>query len=583
MMLPFKGLRQFGAIGLTIMLLLTGCKSSKPKTSAKGITETRKAFEAREYFLSALKERTIGNDAQAAAFFQSALNLKPDLAAAHYELARIRFTDNKMQEAYQHAVVASQFDPSNPWYMLLRADAARRTGQLKEATACLNALTKLQPEEPSHWYELSLLYGQQKQYEEALQAVMKIETLSGLGPELLDQAKALNEALGKPQETLILVRRYLQVQNQSAEAQVYGAQLLMELQQLEEAEKALQNAEALAPQNGKVALSLADLARLRSDRAGMNFHLKKAFRDPSLSIDLKVQTVLQLLQESQADTSLFPLLDSLSYNLCIAHSQDAKAFALRGDILSRQEKNFDAIASYRESLKLDQRQPKYLVWQQLLLLLHATEQWDQLQKESEAALELFPQLPMPYYFRGAAQYQQKQYLQSVQSLKNGLNLASGDKALEEQFCGLLGDAAYQAGQYTESNKAYEQALAHNPNNVYVLNNYAWHLALRKESLSKALEMSKKANNLEPGNANLLDTQAWVFFQLNQYSEALIWIDKAIQAGKEEASSGTYEHKGDILFKLGRQAEAREFWLKAKNKGASPDKLLKKIESGNWVE
>ncbi len=571
---------------LGIILLLSGlfgCKSTAPKGKTKGITESRKEFEAREYFFSALKERTIGNDAQAAAFFQSALNVKPDLASAHYELGRIRFADNKMQEAYQHALSATQLDPSNPWYILLRADAARRTGQLKDAAESLQSLTRLQPDEPSHWYELSLIYGQQREFEKALVAVMKIEALAGLGPELLDQAKALNDAMGKPKETLPILRRYLANQNQSVDAQVYGAQLLMELQHLDEAEQALQLAATLDPKNGKVALSLADLARLRSNRQEMSRQLQKAFKDPSLSIDLKVQTVLQLLQESQVDSTLHPLLDSLSLSLCETHAEEAKAFALRGDILSRQEKNLEAIAAYRESLKLDQKQPKYLVWQQLLLLLHSTEQWDQLKKEAEAALELFPQLPMPYYFRGAAQYQQKQYSQAVQSLKNGLNLASGDKVIEDQFCGLLGDAAYQAGQFAESNKAYEQALSHNPNNVYVLNNYAWHLSLRKESLTKALEMSQKANNLEPGNANLLDTQAWVFFQLGKFPEALTWIEKALQASQNEASAGLLEHKGDILFKLNRTDEAREFWIKAKNKGASQEKLLKKIESGNWVE
>ncbi len=564
-------------------LVLSGCKSSAPKPSSKGITEGRKEFEAREYFLSALKERTIGNEAQAAAFFQSALNLKPDLAAAHYELARLRFTDNKMQEAYQHAVTASKLDPANPWYLLLRADAARRTGQMKEATECLQKLSELQPEESSHWYELSLLYGQQKQYEKALEAVLKIEALSGLGPELIDQAKALNEAMGKPKETLPLLRRFVEAQPQSVETQLYAAQVYMELQQLEEAEKALKAAYELEPTNGKVTLSLADLSRLRADRPGMNRYLQQAFRDPALAIDYKVQTILQLLQEAQGDATLQPVLDSLSAELCIAHSENAKAFALRGDILSRQEKNFDAIAAYRKALQLDQTQPKYLIWQQLLLLLYTTEQWEPLKKESEASLELFPQLPMPYYFRGVALYQMKQYPQAVQSLKNGLNLCSGDKSLEEQFCGILGDAAYQAGQYAESNKAYEKALANNPNSVYVLNNYAWHLALRKESLTKALEMSQKANNLEPGSPNLLDTQAWVYFQLGKYQDALVWIDKAILASKEDPSPGTLEHKGDILFKLNRADEAREFWIKAKNKGATQDKLLKKIESGTWVE
>src|SRR5690606_11817800 len=115
-------------------------------------------------------------------------------------------------------------------------------------------------------------------------------------------------------------------------------------------------------------------------------------------------------------------------------------------------------------------------------------------------------------------------------------------------------------------------------------NFAYYLALRKEGLSKAASMSKKANEINPDNASFQDTYAWVLFQQENYKEALVWIDKAINLA-DEPSSTLMEHKGDILYKLGNQKEALDFWKKA---GQFPDaesneKLHQKIKEKTYVD
>src|SRR5690606_8980259 len=126
----------------------------------------------------------------------------------------------------------------------------------------------------------------------------------------------------------------------------------------------------------------------------------------------------------------------------------------------------------------------------------------------------------------------------------------------------LGDLYHALAMHDVSDIAYEEALAIDSNNSYILNNYAYYLALRKENLAKAASYSKKSNEINPGNSSYQDTYAWVLFQQGKYAEALNWIKEALESS-ENVSATLLEHHGDILFKLGDQAAALNQWTKAR--------------------
>src|SRR5690606_27854576 len=153
-----------------------------------------------------------------------------------------------------------------------------------------------------------------------------------------------------------------------------------------------------------------------------------------------------------------------------------------------------------------------------------------------------------------------------------------------QIYGSLGDTYNALEMHAESNVAYEEALAIDSNNTYVLNNYSYYLALRKEELTKAASMSKKSNELNPNNASFQDTYAWILFQQENYDEALTWIEKAVKLTKDPSST-LLEHKGDILYKLGNKEEAVKLWEKAGDLPDSKDneKLHKKIKEKEYVD
>ena len=118
------------------------------------------------------------------------------------------------------------------------------------------------------------------------------------------------------------------------------------------------------------------------------------------------------------------------------------------------------------------------------------------------------------------------------------------------FDAFLGDIYHQQGEEEKAFDAYDRTLRNDPDNVLVLNNYAYYLAVKGQDLDKALEMSTKAIAAEPDNPTYLDTHAWVLYMKGDYKEAEKHMKKAIKLLKEPDATYT-KHYEAILNKLGK--------------------------------
>jgi tetratricopeptide (TPR) repeat protein len=238
-----------------------------------------------------------------------------------------------------------------------------------------------------------------------------------------------------------------------------------------------------------------------------------------------------------------------------------------------------AKTSYKQALKLNDQ--VYQIWEQLLNIEVTQRDYAAAITDGEEALTLFPNQAPLYLYTAIAFAQTGKHEKAISYLKNASTLEVEDKQLLSQIYSGLGDSYNGLKKSKDSDQAYEKALELNPTNSYVLNNYAYYLSLRNENLDRAASMSKKSNELEQGNASFEDTYAWVLFKQKKYTEARIWIEKAI---KHNPESGTqYEHYGDILFKIGEAAKALEQWKLAKAKGEKSSTLEKKIYEKKYIE
>jgi tetratricopeptide (TPR) repeat protein len=128
----------------------------------------------------------------------------------------------------------------------------------------------------------------------------------------------------------------------------------------------------------------------------------------------------------------------------------------------------------------------------------------------------------------------------------------------------------------KSDSLYEVAIERFPENALLLNNYSYSLSERNLQLDRALEMSKKANILEPDRPAYLDTIGWIYFKLGKLEEAEFYIRKSIDLQAD--SPVVLQHLGDVYYEMGDLDNAIEYWNRSLEADPENEELFNKLEA-----
>ena len=94
-------------------------------------------------------------------------------------------------------------------------------------------------------------------------------------------------------------------------------------------------------------------------------------------------------------------------------------------------------------------------------------------------------------------------------------------------------------------------------------------AERNLRLPEALALIEKAVQLSPENGQILDSMGWVLFKLNRLPEALDYLQRAFKLSPDAEIA---VHIGEVLWKQGKQNEAKAMWRDAKQKEPNSEVL-----------
>lgn len=117
-----------------------------------------------------------------------------------------------------------------------------------------------------------------------------------------------------------------------------------------------------------------------------------------------------------------------------------------------------------------------------------------------------------------------------------------------RFYVALGDTYSQCQQWDSCFAAYDKALEIDPQNSYLLNNYAWHLATNGGDLKRAERMSQRTVQANALDYNYLDTYGWILHLQGQDSLAAYYLQRAIKLCQEQGEDATnyQKHLDEIL-------------------------------------
>jgi tetratricopeptide (TPR) repeat protein len=555
-------------------------KNEQLKTEAKeDVIRPPKGEEKLSYkakFYEALRLKTVGDYNASVALFEECLKENPTDDAVLFVLAEFYAGNRMFSKALSHSSKAYQIDPGNVWYLELLAYVQQNSGLYDEAEKSFKKLVEKDPFNVDwlYYYSESQLYN--SNIKGAIETYDKLLEEVGPVPDLVQRQVELLLDQGEKKRAEDLLKRLIL---ENPEESGFTGMLLDYYQQnqmKEEAKNLLEELMLKYPDNPHIHLGIAEYYNTIGNKEKTYFHLKKAFENPRLDLDAKVRILIDIHDsQSKIDAEAFDLINIL----VDVHGKEAKTYAIQGDFYLKSEQEDNALVAFLNALELDKT--RYPIWHETLVLAYRLGNYTVLYKEGKRAIEFFPAVANVYLFAGLGALHTGKPDEAAEYFAMGKDFVVKDKLLTAEFNFQLAESYMTMKRYAEAQTFYQEAFTLDPSNASYLNNFAYRQAVHGVNLEKALEAIKKADEISPNSATFLDTYAWVYFKLENYDQALLYIERAFRQNPKSANIA--EHYGDILFKSGREARALELWLTSRQLGNLDELLQKKIDTKLYHE
>jgi len=566
-------------IALLLITLLYSCNSQKAVVSKE--TSLKREI-SRDYplFFNAENARVMGDTKKALALYTEFVKKFPNNATANYNLSRLQLQEMNISEAEKNAARAFKLDPANKYFQEYYAQVLVISNKTRLAEEQYEDLVRKYPREEEYLYEKAILQMLMKEYDKSILTFNALEKSMGFNEDIIQQKKNIYLKQGKTDSAVAEINKLKKEDISTAKYDVIIADIYETAGLKEKVADIYKGIEMDYPNDPTAQIALSQYYLEKKNNERYNHFMQLVMQNRNLDVETKIALVIPALRKLETDTLQRDEIVRMAKSISEESGNNKEAISLYADVLYFSRKYDDALIEYKRYLTLDTK--KFSIWTQVISIYSEKQELDSVIHISKQCIEVFPSRSIPYFYVGVTYLRKKELNPGVEYLNKGLPLERENQLLQSQYYSSLGDAYNSLKKFALSDSCFEKAIQLQPADATALNNYAYYLSLRKERLEDAARMSKKSLELQPGSTSFLDTYGWIFYQQGNYKEALIYIQKAIDADGQ--SDGTlYEHLGDVYFKLDDTKKALESWQKSVEKGENNPTLLKKIKDGILYE
>ena len=576
-------LRYTQSLCAAILLLLTVLPFADKLMASdrKAISEDDRV-KAEYIFLEAEKQRNMGRDDAFHHLLQYAHSLDPENSAIAYYLGYSRLmksnlsvSDSLFSSSLRMMRKHVDAHPEDKYEAMLYANGNMIANQVQEGLRVL----KIQAERNPHNVEVQLsiadAYARLEDYRNAIAAYDSVQQWQGQSVQLSARKvrayQALNDTVGAIGE----MRSLLATAPRNVDYNLAMGNMLLMFGERDSALTYYDKAQQYEPENGATYLAKAQFYNAIGDSVNYDQQTYQALVSKDLDVASKVEVLADYARHLLVAKASSARTENLFKVLIEQHPNEPQIRMLFSDYLAAKDDMKGAAEQMDYAVNLDPTDAQ--AWNRLLVLNIISENYEAAIAAGDRAIELNPNDIELYGYIAPAYYNIKQYDKAIEVYKKALAAVdSTDTEHRSMFLGGMGDAKFSMGDTIGAFALYDQAIEIDPNNVSILNNYAYFLTLCNRDLDKAERMSAKTVQAEPQNATFLDTYAWVFYKRKEYTMAQLYIEMAIK-NERRPSSDIYDHYGDILLAVGNKQEALKQWKKALELDAGNKELLEKVE------
>jgi tetratricopeptide (TPR) repeat protein len=524
--------------------------------------------EALELFMQGKTFELQDNYIKAIELYKKALK-KEDAPGIYYTISKLYHYTSRYQESLEYALLAMKKDPSNVNYKEHAADVYIMLNDYPKALALLKDIMNVKPNDINVLYNIGRLYEISRQPSEAIKIYEKITEDFLYDEIVLMRMITIYENYRDYLNAASAMEKLLTLDPANTELKYRIAATYVSVKQFDDAIRIYEN---ILSTNSKDQDAQREIIKIyfHTNRAAEAFErYGQLINKDTVDFDTKMSVAMAFYQVGMQDTAMIITARSVMENLkneYPGHWMPEFYLALMDMVSSKQQPDdnfFNSILA-----KADTSAEAYV---QIGFIYLDQNNFNKALNVFEPGAKKFTEDFRLNYLTGLTYYRLGQNRESLPYLEKALYIEPRDL----NVLSTLGIVYDNLQMDAECEKVYEQAIQYYPDNILLLNNYAYHLSERSKKLKEALEMSKRTIEMEPDNSSYLDTYGWILFKMGDFKNAVVYIERAVKLG---ANAELLLHLGEVYEAMDDIPKAVKYWRQGAEMDPTrqdlKDKLLK---------
>jgi len=469
---------------LLLVVAFVSCTTAK-----KAVAEIPKTIQLSDsvqrqfdyYFYEGIRQKDNQQYDQALETFKLCLSIDSLDAGAQSETGILYALIGFNEQAITCLEKAIQIDPSNWWYNVRLITMYSEIKNWKRAIEITNNLQKIYPNKEEVYTMLSSFYKETKEYDKAIAAYDRLESLSGINESSSFEKFQLYILLNKPQKGVAEIDKLVNKYPAETRYKVLRGDIFMQQKLPAKAFEIYQNVLKDDPDNPYVYVSLSEYYKSVNEPDKAMESIVSALKSDQLDVETKVSVLGQYVEKLAHDSTKLVETESLFKLLVDRYPMEEQVHGYYAVFLQYQHRDAEALSELETMININPKNDQS--WLRIIQLHIADKNYKKILEATASAIVNLPKLPVWYFYQGIAYYQLADYKAALVSYQKGLPLvAAGQADLKSDFYAQIADIYYKFERKDSAFVNYEASLAANPKNIMVMNNYAYYLSLDKSDL-----------------------------------------------------------------------------------------------------
>lgn len=535
------------------------------------------------FYLEAINQQNKGNYAAAFDLLNHCQEINPNAAevyfmrSAYYSMLK---NDSLMVADIERAAA---LNPTNTTFMERLGQIYIGMGKFPKAIETYEKIFANTRDRDDVLNILIQLYDRQKDYDNMLRTIDRLESLEGSSEEITLARMRVLALKGDKEAELAELKSLSEKHPNDMNYHVMMGNWLLQNDRADEALKEYDYVLNMEPDNLMAQMSMLDYYRNVGEDSLANDLQEKMLINEDTPINSKMTLMRKVVADNEQEGGDSTQVLDLFHRILAQPQKTTDMHELYAAYMTLKKMPQDSInQALRDALEIAPDNAGVRL--ELIQAEWSKKNFDEVIRLSRAAQEYNPDEMAFYYFMGLAHFQKDERDEALNSFQRGVAQIneSSNKEIVSDFYAIMGDILHEKGREKEAYAAYDSCLQWKPDNIGCLNNYAYYLSEQGKDLQRAEQMSYRTIKAEPQNSTYLDTYAWILFMQERYEESKLYIDQAVQ-NDSTVSVVILEHAGDIHAKVGEMDKALDFWRKARDNGSDSKVLIRKIKLRKYLK